>query len=1261
MEFRVLGPLEIVSHDGPVRLDARKRRELLAILLLYANERLSPDRLVDELWGGAAPETATNTLQVHVSRLRKLLEAENGEARLLTEPGGYVLHVDPAHIDARRFEQLVEQAQSLTRPDEVADALREALGLWRGPALADLFLESRAAVEVERLNEARLTALEERIDADLACGRHGVLVPELEALVALHPLRERLRFQLMLALYRSGRQADALEVYRRARDVLVEELGIDPSRELQRLEQAILRQDEALDAVAPEPPPPAPMPLVRKTVTVVSARVSSAAPVDPEAEDLSVGEAIDALAEVLRRSGATVDSRGSDELIGVFGVPALHEDDAIRAVRAAAEARAEVSAVAGDAETPLVLRMGIETADVVASGDRVVGGSAPRRAVELRERAAEGEILASPATASLAREAGAFEPRPPFGEALVSVEAEPPARPATDIPFVGRAAELEHLTEAFERAREGSAPVAVAVVGPAGMGKSRVALELQERVRGRARVLFGRCLPYGAGITFAPLAEIVRGVAGSLDASALEPLLAAEPDGHEVATSVSAALAGGDSSRSTEELFRATRKLLEALARSSPLVVVLDDLHWAEPTFIDLVEHVLRSARGPMLVLSLARADELEQRLSRSPAAFGEPIELHPLSADETEALIEVVPGAPPDAPMRSHVVAAAGGNPLFAEQLVAMLREGGDPASVPPSIRTVLAARLDLLPASEQLAVQAAAVTGRELWPGALAELLDETPDEVETLLAALRRRDLIETGESTLAGETAFAFRHLLIREVAYESAPKGARAELHERFASWFERVVGTGVEHDELLGYHLERAALYRRELRRHDPDAERLAAAALERLARAGRRAVALGDVPAGTNLLTRAAALAAEPTRERAELLAELAEAYREHGDFDRVEETLRETLEVARLAGDAATEHFVDVLRMRVRSVVEPGSIGEIVPIVEGAIPIFERQGSHDRLAYSWALLGWAAWLGCRAAISSDHYERALAEARLAGSQVNEERALHFLLGAALFGPAPVPEAIERCEEIRALRPGRLRLVASASRALAQLYAMSGSFDEAFACIERDREIVEDLELRVAGASARDQYGWVRLLAGDVEGAEREWRAGLEAFVEMGEQASASTLAALTAEAVYARGDLDEARRLTEWSAEHAGPDDLHTQLQWRGPQAKVLARRGELERAVALAREAVELGSHTDFLTMQAGASGDLAETLELAGRSDEARTVLSEALELYELKGNVTGAKRVSTAFSERSAAPATLPPSPRRARGVGRRGK
>jgi DNA-binding SARP family transcriptional activator len=242
IEFRLLGPLEVTRDERSLELGGVKQRSLLAILLLHANQVLSTDRLIDELWGASPPPTAAKSLQVMVSRLRKKL----GDSGLVTHPPGYVLRVEPAALDLARFEQLVGEARQ-DAPESAAPKLHRALSLWRGPALADLAYENFAQGEIARLEELRLAALDQRIDADLATGRHTELVGELEALVARHPLRERLRCQLMLALYRSGRQAEALDAYRAARRELSEELGLEPSEELKRLERAILRQDPVLD------------------------------------------------------------------------------------------------------------------------------------------------------------------------------------------------------------------------------------------------------------------------------------------------------------------------------------------------------------------------------------------------------------------------------------------------------------------------------------------------------------------------------------------------------------------------------------------------------------------------------------------------------------------------------------------------------------------------------------------------------------------------------------------------------------------------------------------------------------------------------------------------------------------------------------------------------------------------------------------------------------------------------------------------------
>jgi DNA-binding SARP family transcriptional activator len=270
MEFRLLGPLEVIGHDRLLVLGGGRQRSLFVALLLHANEVVSTDRLIDALWGEAPPRTATKSIQVYVSRLRK----ELGESRLVTRAPGYVLKVDRSELDLGRFEQLMGEARSAD-PHNAAQKLRRALALWRGPALADLAYEPFVQAEIARLEELRWVALEQRIEADLAGGRHAELIGELEALIAEHPLRERLRCQLMLALYRSARQAEALGTYRRARREFSEQLGLEPSQELKRLEQAILRQDPALDLVedAPRPSLARQAPAPARSLLIVPARL----------------------------------------------------------------------------------------------------------------------------------------------------------------------------------------------------------------------------------------------------------------------------------------------------------------------------------------------------------------------------------------------------------------------------------------------------------------------------------------------------------------------------------------------------------------------------------------------------------------------------------------------------------------------------------------------------------------------------------------------------------------------------------------------------------------------------------------------------------------------------------------------------------------------------------------------------------------------------------------------------------------------------
>jgi DNA-binding SARP family transcriptional activator len=395
VEFRILGPLEVLHEGVPVALGGARQRAVLTILLLHVNRTLSAHRLIKELWADQPPISATSTLHGYVSHLRRVLEPERQRRAtstvLVSRASGYELRVPPNRLDSHRFERLViegRRALEADEPSRAREALRAGLDLWRGPALADFAEQAFAQPAITQLEELRLVALETRIDADLALGRHAELIGELDALVADHPLRERLWGQLMLAMYRSGRQAEALGAYRQTRALLADELGIDPGGVLQDLERAILRQAPALDWSGPGPTAPAldasarvevgagddlprprslaphkdqvgngptwsvparesarpnPLPEARKTVTVVSCAVvpsdASWPSTDPEALDRMLTRWVAAAGRAIARHGGTTEQAAGDVVLAVFGFPVLNEDDPLRAVLTAAALR----------------------------------------------------------------------------------------------------------------------------------------------------------------------------------------------------------------------------------------------------------------------------------------------------------------------------------------------------------------------------------------------------------------------------------------------------------------------------------------------------------------------------------------------------------------------------------------------------------------------------------------------------------------------------------------------------------------------------------------------------------------------------------------------------------------------------------------------------------------------------------------------------------------------------------------------------------
>jgi DNA-binding SARP family transcriptional activator/tetratricopeptide (TPR) repeat protein len=1242
MEVRLLGSLELTEDGLPVAVGGVRQRAVLALLVLHANQVVPAERLLVELWGEDAPPTAVNALQAAVSRLRRALP----EGRLITRPVGYLFHAAPHEVDVERFEQLLASGREALGSGTAADAagmLRRALRLWRGPAMADFRFEPFAQAEIARLEELHLDCIEERIEADLALGAAGELVGELQRLTAEQPLRERLRGQLMLALYRSDRQADALAVYRDLHNLFAEELGLEPAPALRELEAAILRQDPSLGAPqAPSQVTAPPLAPVRKPVTVLCVELEVAAGVaaglDPEALGVVVGDALTVLESMLERHGGKLAAVAGERILGVFGVPILHEDDALRAAQAALAGRSALAAAAAALEQnrglSLTMRGGVATGDALVGGPEPPGFSSDAigRAVELAAWALAGEILVSEATLQLA--AGALEVEHTGPGRLRLQAAQAGARPRAvrlDAPLVGRDTERSRLGEAFTRTLRERAPVLATVLGEAGIGKTRLARELAAHLAGESTVLRGTCLSYGEGITFAPLRELVGQTgAGAGTREELKVLLADQADAERVAECLSAALSpSGQGVSSAAEIFWATRRLLETLARREPLLVILDDLHWAEPTFLDLVETLAAQAEdAPVLLLCLARPEILEQRPAWPAGARRTvSIQLEPLADDDAATLLDALAEVPPPAWGRKQLLEAAAGNPLFLEQLVASLSDQrrADGLPLPPTIQALLAARLERLGPGERAVLARAAILGMSFAVPAITELLpEEARAPLERHLQALVAKGLIEPRRSNTTAEEDFRFRHILVQQAAYRAVPKSLRADLHERFVRWLERGAGQGAGDDEILGYHLEHAYRYRAELGRVGPQERALAAQAAERLTTAASGALARGDPPAGAGLLERAVSLLPPAEPARSALLPTLGVALFESGRLEDADRILEEAITRATVENDPRLEARARVEQQFVRLQAEPyAGISQARRVTDAALDILGEHGDDLGQCRALCLRAWIGWTQGLIADADHAWRLAAKHARRAGDDRELYEILCWRASAAAFGPIPVTQAIHNCTEIREEVQASPVAVAVTLHPLGLLHAMRGDFDQARRLIRQGNELLDELGRLHSAVSHHEAR--VEMLAGQPAAAEERLRLGYRRLQEMGERALLATTAAMLAQAIQAQGRYQEAESFCLVSERTAAAEDIPTQLVWRSVRAKLLGREGRVGEAETLAREAVRLAEPTDLLTMHADALVDLAEILGLRGRSAVADAAARQALALYQRKGD------------------------------------
>ncbi|HUP31472.1 MAG TPA: adenylate/guanylate cyclase domain-containing protein [Gaiellaceae bacterium] len=954
----------------------------------------------------------------------------------------------------------------------------------------------------------------------------------------------------------------------------------------------------------------------RKVVTILFADLVASTELgerlDPEALRQIVSRYFGEMAAVLEAHGGTVEKFIGDEVMAVFGVPAAHEDDALRAVRASAAMHERLAALNEELEpiwgARLQIRIGINTGEVVAgdpsAGHGFVTGSPVNVAKRLEQAAEPGEILLGDATHHLVRHAvettpigpislrGKPEVETPQRLHEVSAEAEALAR-NFEGPLVGRGVELARLKTAYAQVAEARRAHLFTLLGAAGIGKSRLAKQLLEEVGGEATTLVGRCLPYGEGITFWPVHQIL-------------------PDTPLTGTN--------------EQIFWRVKRRLEELGRERPVVVCFEDVHWGEPTFLDLVQYLAGWIReSPVLLLCLGRPDLLERRPDwLAPDSGGEVLTLAPL---ERDAVLELVQSLDVPGSALEQVVAAAEGNPLFVEQIAALAATGGGGKGVPPSIRALLAARLDALSPEESTLVERAAVVGRDFSLRAVLELVpEELRPGAAAILLGLARKALIRPHSA--ASEDGFRFRHALIRDAAYDAVPKRLRKRLHVRHAEWLQAHSAEPV----IVGYHLEQAVVLQRELGHDDPATVELAVRAGTLLGDAGSRAYRRDDVPAAVVLLERTTALIPPGHASRPPFLVELAGALTKSGRFADAEAAVDEALRAAQAGKDRRTELRATIELQQVRTFTAPSGAAEIARFAAQVIPELEELGDDVGLAKAWRLLSGVHVAACRWEDRASALERALEHARRIPDSPQERSSITAVLAQALYwGPLPAPAAEARCRALLDEAGADPAVRAGVTSSLAGLRAMQGFADEALRMYAESCALHRELGLRFRAAVTAVVGAEIAVLADDPALAEAELRAAYETLTEMGELGARAAIAAAFAELLSTQRLDQEAAELAHVVAAIADPEDVYAQTLRGVVSAKLLARDGSVAEAKVTIRAALDRASQTDFPALRATTLVAAAEVAALDGGEEIARNLLEEAESVYSAKGNVVAAAR------------------------------
>jgi class 3 adenylate cyclase/tetratricopeptide (TPR) repeat protein len=943
---------------------------------------------------------------------------------------------------------------------------------------------------------------------------------------------------------------------------------------------------------------------------------------DPEVVRRRVTEFFDQVTRCVISYGGIVEKFAGDAVLAGFGVAQSHEDDAERAVRAALAILQEVEGLGLEA------RIGIESGEVVVeeADSTFATGEAVNLAARLQQAAAPGEILIGPGAQRLTTECLELEPLEPlqlrgWTEPMrvwrVVGAREERTTATVSAPLIAREAELELLENTYTRTVRDRRASLVTIFGEPGVGKSRLAREFVATLEGTT-VLVGRALPYGEGITYWPLGEMVKVAAGITDDEPVREAMAKlRACCEDEAVADLLALASGvleavDADRSQQEIAWAAREWAEQLADVQPLVLVFEDIHWAEDPLLELVEHLATWVReAPLLLVCLARPELLDHRPGWGGGRLrASSIELEPLREDESERLLEALlgdDGLPEHA--RRALLEKTEGNPLFVEETIRMLRESGEeflPEGVPDTLQALIAARIDRLPSEEKALLHRAAVIGRVFWRGALAHVADGDVD-VDALLEDLVLRDFVlRESRSTIAGEHAYRFKHVLIREVAYAGVAKSQRARHHAAFAEWLRERAGE--ELLEIRAYHLDHAAQLLAELDGAPPDELRREAA--QALEIAGKRALAREANRSGRKLLCRAVEL--EPTLERRYHAARAAWRL---SDFPVLAREMTDVLEAARATGDRAVEGKA-LTALAEAALLRDADVPRAKQLVEAALDVLEPDARFTALRVRGTIAYWEGDLELQERVTKEALEIARRlrridfEAQAVGDLANVYRQLHRL-----------DEAQEMTDRAVALAEESGSIVAHAAALVTfgDLQMLQGEVGDAVGSFSRARDLFAEAgDAWQLGRVLKD-LAWATEENGDVIAAEQHLRESMRLLTPLEDRGTLCETQRALAELLVKQERLEEAERFALAAVETVGEHDVSSRASTTMTLGKLRAAQGRENEGLALFREAADLIEDTGFFAAKVWILTSVEEFLRDRGRDDEAAYYAERLAEL------------------------------------------